>query len=496
MSFQTDFRNKLRKTFSKEEVRSLCFDLELDYDDLKGETKTGKIESLIVAIVQNNLADAFIIILRRERPKEEWPNSEELKDLDWTIFDHRRGITAKTMWAILGAALLLGGFSGLIWWYSQQPVRMDGDFNIAVAEFVQTGDTDPIAPIISQRIFSYLDGAYKQSSFETVQVIHDNIGTINGADEAQALADKVNAQLVIYGSISSFGDGARISPKFYVVSSHRNAVSEINGEHALEDSISLLKSDITSDAPESIEKMERRSSILIEFTKALVYRAGGTDGDIKLARNSIDLAIEKSEELEAIEHSEDFKIEGKEVLFLYASDIARRQEDFEQSQNYIDEALSLNSEYGRAYIGLGNIQYDLGNLFQAKSFYMQAATFDKQPFGAYVIEKAHIGIGNCCNLQYQFVNDNDSADANEAIALANCALTSYSIVTNSYEQQDDPEFILKQLASSAYYYSGVIYQDSGRNDLARPFYEIALQLSEDPKLIAGANTRLKEVESK
>jgi hypothetical protein len=356
-------------------------------------------------------------------------------------------------------------------WLKAQPDLMTGDFNIAVAEFVPTGEANDIAPIVSQRIFSFLDGQYKLSSFADVQVAHNKIGAIASAEEARALAEKINAHLVIYGDVTVIGDQVLVSPQFYVVEAHQTDVGEVNGEHKLAVRISLPVKELVNPSGEALKIMEQNTAIMTEFTKALVYLAAGTPGDLILAKESIDEAIAEGERYD------DFI--GKEVLYLFASDIVRRQGDLKEAQVYLDEAMDLNKIYGRGFIAQANIYYDQDNLYLAMKFYKQAVDLEVKPLGAYILEKASMGLGNICFLQYQYVQRNNEVDEEAVTTLADCALDNYQTVITSYNQQTDPEAILREMAAGAYYSSGTIYQINSQIEAAQLVYEQALKLTED-----------------
>lgn len=392
------------------------------------------------------------------------------------------------VFTLLAGLVLIGSTISGIAWSLQQPQRMTGNFNIAVADFVQVGEGTTMAPAVSRRIFSILDGQYTSSSFESVQVAHDKIGVITDAQAASALAKKINAHLVIYGDVTVLGDQALVTPQFYVVDEQRGNVGEVNGEHRLAARINIATSDLLAPTHEALIKMQQSTTILIEFTKGLVYLTAGTSNDLRLARVSINNAITESTSYG------DF--EGKEILYLFASDIARRQQDLSKAQEYLDEALRLNNTYGRAYIAEGNIYYDQGNLYQAIEYYTMAKSLDNQPFGAYITEKASLGLGNSCSTQYQHVHRNSQAAPAEAAALANCALEQYEVVICSYNQQADPEFVLKEMAALAYYGSGIVYQEADQFVYAQQMYENALGITTHADLLMRAQNRLDEVKSK
>lgn len=380
---------------------------------------------------------------------------------------------------------LVGGLIAFGVWWSQQPRIMTGDFNIAVAEFAPKGDANDIAPIVSQRIFSFLDGQYLLSSFQDVQVEHDKIGIVAGAEDARALARKINAHLVIYGVVTVINDQVLVMPQFYVVESHQADVSEVNGEHKLAAPISLLVKDLVNTSSESLKIMEQNTTILTEFTKALVYLAARKPSDLILARESINKSIAEADRYG------DFI--GKEVLYLFASDIARRQNSPNDAQEYINEAFRLNKNYGRGFIAQANIYYDEGNLYKAIEYYEKARQLPNQPLGAYIVEKASLGIGHSCWVQFQYVYQNEGTAQSDSYELAKCTLDNCQKVIDSYVLQHDPEPILQELAAWAYFDSGTIYQNWGQVEHAQKMYQQVLTISKDPDLIRRAKARLEEV---
>jgi len=62
----------LAKRFDAEELRTLCFDLELDYDDLKGEGKPGKVRELIAFLERRGRIAELVVTGKRLRPDAAW----------------------------------------------------------------------------------------------------------------------------------------------------------------------------------------------------------------------------------------------------------------------------------------------------------------------------------------------------------------------------------------------------------------------------------------
>ncbi|HEX6386131.1 MAG TPA: hypothetical protein VF177_15780 [Anaerolineae bacterium] len=68
----TAFRQQISDSFNGEELRTLCFDLNVDYDDLPGENKSAKVRELIARQRRNGRLPELITELKRRRPRIHW----------------------------------------------------------------------------------------------------------------------------------------------------------------------------------------------------------------------------------------------------------------------------------------------------------------------------------------------------------------------------------------------------------------------------------------
>ena len=290
---------------------------------------------------------------------------------------------------------------------------------------------------------------------------------------------------MIYGDVLPAGPGeARLTPQFYIAEDYRPDVSELNGQQKLAAPILLPVDNIFSTSTDSLKVLQELTVILTEFTKALVFLA---INQLEPAQESVDKAIDRSQH-EAFE--------GKEVLYLFASQIARLDKNYELAFSNIQRALELNDNYGRAYIALANIYYDQGDYYSAKEIYKKADSLIDQPVGAYIDQKASLGIGNICSAQFQAVKRTENPDPaalDELEQLEQCSRNSYESVVNFYRQQERPEKSLKELAARAYYGLGILDQETGQLQQAQQMLEQALQLATGEKLIQRAETRLPKV---
>jgi hypothetical protein len=65
-------RDVLTTYFSNSELQSLAFDLDIDYDDLPGNTKSAKARELIVYLDRRGRLDELVRLVRIQRPNAAW----------------------------------------------------------------------------------------------------------------------------------------------------------------------------------------------------------------------------------------------------------------------------------------------------------------------------------------------------------------------------------------------------------------------------------------
>jgi len=74
----TELRKILTTRLDENELRDLCFDLDIDYDGLPGEGKTGKARELIAYLERRKRLHDLIKVGRQERPDISWPEATGL----------------------------------------------------------------------------------------------------------------------------------------------------------------------------------------------------------------------------------------------------------------------------------------------------------------------------------------------------------------------------------------------------------------------------------
>lgn len=383
-----------------------------------------------------------------------------------------------TVWQVVmmsAIGIAVAAAVGFAWWWMIQPAWMTGEFNIAVATFSQEAGNQAIAGAISQQLFDFLEGEYQLSQLGDVQVTHEHIGKIGGADEAERIAAKTNAQLVIYGSVTVINNQASLSPKFYVAESFRSDVGEVNGPHNLSLPVNFEITDVLS--PDGVvAQLKQRATVLTEFTKGLAYLQSG----------EFQLALPAQEEsIQLAESFADFP--GKEVLYLFASDAARRAKKFDRASYYVDGALTINPSYARGYIARGNLEYEQGQLDLAEADYQHALELAVPPDEAFVFEKAHLNLANVAH------NRLLRTKTAEKTGFADLAIRHFQQVIDSVNQRPSILQSNRDRAAWAYYGMGRTWQEIGEMGKAADAYRQVLDFSEDPKLRQETQTLLDEV---
>ena len=395
-------------------------------------------------------------------------------------------LTFKAVLAILAALAATLSIVGILYSKAQKPARMTGDFNIAVAQFGEVKDQGIVPSArgrqISQSLFNFLDSEYKSTDFGlTIQVAHDKIGIIREAREAEKLAANLNAHLVIYGTVYESGGEAILSPRFYIAD-RKFSAEEITGQHEFAEPIPF---DISSLNFQDLVNAELRSraAILVSFTQGLSFYSAGK---LDQAARSFDLSIGEAEK--------SGKHPGLEVVYLFAGVIQSKQADFDRAIANFNRAISINPDYARAYLALGNAYYAQVNpgsiddnlVEQALNEYQKASEARDQPGGAYIADKANISLANVYVLRAQLANDPK---------LFTLAIQHYDRVTQHYRENPQDEKI-RELAAVAYFGLGVAYERQNDFERAVAEYRQCIDLATDPDLKSRAEGQIKLIEAR
>jgi len=416
-----------------------------------------------------------------------------------TVFSDVRQVVVLVGMIVLVAAALGAGV-----WYLNQPRVLKGDFNIAVALFEQNGSVTvhpDVAKIVSDSLADFLTEQYQGNEIVHVEIGHERIGIIGDDLGAEKLAQRVNAHLVIYGTVVVQDNVAALNPNFYVTDAFAGDVTEIGGGYQFTHPVTFTLESLTDPESSYIAKLKQQAQFLVFFTEALIHLS---NDDLFRAGAAIDRAAQEAQKQTTFG--------GLEVIYLFASHITRLKAELlqpgvncegmpddaefakliDQAQTYLNKALTSNPQYGRGWIAQGNMAYTAGNLAMALEPYNYALRLTEQPVDDFLAEKAHLGLGNVYRVQYQCVHRN-SDDVYAAAQLANLSLEHYQKVIEGYNKVPHAPIRLRELAAQAYYLAAVVYQEGGMLAAAAAAANQTIQLTQLLQLQQRADQLLSEV---
>lgn len=399
-------------------------------------------------------------------------------------------------WPVAASLGVIAMLLGAILWFivPRTPKEMPpGYFNVAVAEFiVQDAAGNPINSRDGRYLADYLSERVS-TQFREINLGNDTAyevwnskqtGKISGGtpDEreaaAKALADRINASIVIYGVITDAGEQSNFTLEFFVNHEAFEDISEVEGKHEMGRPVRL-------DLPFSKAVQAIDNPSLAGRTRALNLLTLG------LAYYSLDDYERALTYFEQAASETRWVGRGKEVAYMLIGNSYARQaskaQDFSMlplaMENY-QKALEINGSYGRALIGEASVSYlessdkvlgqcDIEGLGQAGELLDQALALEDQPASASIETKVHYYDGHIANLM------GDKCDQANAEKWIKIAKDEFNWVVNEYEhrKQAGQDFaIIEKFASHAYSELGLIaYRHDQEPDLAISYLEKAVE---------------------
>ncbi len=167
------------------------------------------------------------------------------------------------------------------------------------------------------------------------------------ASAAEALAERVGADVVIYAHLEADSNGANLVTEFYVSERVRPEANETLGQYTFGDPLGL-PADLAKADSLVREGLARRVS---DRTTALFRLLLGLREDL-LGEHQAALTLLQQTEASLARWSEHG--EGKETLYYFMAREAGFLERYTDAQAYAEKAITLNPEYTRAHIVLGS----------------------------------------------------------------------------------------------------------------------------------------------
>jgi tetratricopeptide (TPR) repeat protein len=356
------------------------------------------------------------------------------------------------------------------------PSRMTSGMNIAITEFGQVDESgrvhrSDLAYAISEMVFNQLGTEYQEADPKlkadglSVEIWHDSLesgaknvrlGVLDGATEeeqaeqARKLAEKINADIVIYGNLVPEGDQWSLHLDFYYYArtTLRGEPDPIAGRHVLGEGVSFPMT--LADEPRGVvevalnDPVSLRTRVLFWLTVALIH----------------DLADQHEQALATLQEAQQnlaqWKDRNGQALLYYS--IGREAfwlRHYDVAMAALQQATSLKADYVNAYVTLGATYYD-----RAQLFYLPQPIPDAQKE---CISVEHLD--RAAKTPDEAMQNIDSAVANleQAVAIARSSSSPSS------------EFPARLALGHAYRLKGQAYLLARESELAAPWFDKSLQ---------------------
>ena len=301
---------------------------------------------------------------------------------------------------------------------------------------------------------------------------------------AEKTASDINADLLLYGYIDTRTDPPQLVLNFWVAPQDKYKFEDIQGNTQIGKPIRVVN---LNDPGISVQgELKRQSTAVAFIAMGLAQEQLGQTEDALAAFLKAKESVPQSEMVQ-------FFI-GREYLFLSDLQIDRQEELWQKAEDALLQAIAINDQYARAYIGLGALYMNRSTYLvdvarkleqppppeatqwveQAMESYQKVLELkpNTQQYGNPVEDVARLALGNAYRLKGTILlaqGDVDSAlkTFDEAIQLLE---TSRPIFEASVSQHESYRRYLAQ----TYEYLGTVYQWQGQAYETKQDYDQAL----------------------
>ena len=332
------------------------------------------------------------------------PTKVPLTRATWREWVRQRATPRAIATVLIGAVGLTASAIGIYEFVIDPELPpMAGDFNIAVADFAagatdEGGTKQTEASALARSVFETLDAELSDlDGFQIETRAPADTGELAGrtsadrARSAEALAERVNADVVVYGTLSA--DGRTFEPEFFLSERKLIGAEELVGQYQLGTALDS-PADIAVNPAARLRLRERliaRAQALAEFVIGLSYFSIHDDDS---AEPHLVAAVETAGWADA---------DGKEIAHLFLGTVAGRLRNYDEARSAYERALELNPDYSRAMYGLAEVRFqeargtceagdvDEAGLRAALEGYRAALEAADQPPLADIPAKVHFG---------------------------------------------------------------------------------------------------------
>ncbi len=410
-----------------------------------------------------------------------WRDEEEIAQVAQVKTLSQRILALQWFWFVAIFLAIIGVGVGLFYALRPKvPEFMTGDFTIAVAAFAENGKSpqENLGYDLADSVRLRLEQDLKELNPELVITIWGpgQVGAIEGttteerAQQAERLAKKIHASMVIYGIVDFSQSNWQILPEFYISESNFYEANEIVGQNDLGTAFSVPGVSNTAWKYEFGKQMFTRGKALSGMSVGLGYFAVQ---DYNKAFESFQSTAETSGLDDA---------QGKKVLDLMLGIAAYKAGKFDEAAAALQQAIDLDPNYARPYVSMANLSYlralapfnqsknpqdiDLAMLDNCFRYLDLGAQAPGKPPLAEVDTKIHFARGQCLWLK-TYTGQLPTYDL---------AVDEFQQVITAYADGKNPR--LFEMAGEAHARLGLIYRTLGNQPLAGAEYQAAANLLE------------------
>jgi tetratricopeptide (TPR) repeat protein len=373
--------------------------------------------------------------------------------------------------------------------------KMSGNYRIVVASFHEATGVDnkdlgrQLAEEVRLRIQHDIDKLSPDliiAVWGPAELEGNKLERIDGntpderAAQAQALADQIDANMVVYGDLNSDLGRIIFRPEFLIKVENFFEAQEIIGPHEFGAQIPLKPSETGSEIQVTSQMFSRCNAL----TNIAIGLAHYFDQDYALAMQSFHQADVISGWADQQGKNILYLLMGNATLRTYTQLIEKKQTAppalLDEAEKYYDQSIRLNSNYARAYIGLGSVFYNKallpfvqskkpsdidGDLLNtSRADYEKAMMATDQPPLADISTKVHFGFGQVYLMQAY----------SKDLATLVPAITEFREVIKDYGDGTNPR--LQELAAEAHARLGLALDLFGQPTQAASEYQQASKL--------------------
>ena len=400
------------------------------------------------------------------------------------------GLGSAALLLVVGMVVVLMAANGFF-----TPKKMDGVFNVAVAQFGELGADGQIrASKTGQQIsgwaVNYLRDQLKDDPNIQIWPFSGNLFNrtqvaMATPDTAEAIAQNINATLLLYGYLDTRASPAQLVLKFWIAPQAKYRFEDIQGNFSAGNPIRVVNLNNPGISVQS--ELGRQSGALAWIGMGLAQEQLGQSED---ALRSFQHAVELTPQSEALQF-----FLGREYLFLYTQQTIRQKDYLQMAEEAFKKSVSLNEGYVRAYIGLGSVYSKRSESLTNTAIAMKqqtdslAAQWVQESIDAYqtvlelkpdpgeygnpVQNVARLGLGNAYRLRGVFLSTRK--DYASALDSLDQAIRTLEAVRPEFEESTKINESHRRYLAQVYEYLGEAYEWQGYVHALNLDYERALE---------------------